>query len=338
MIASDWSRRPPITRHGLPPTLWPVIMDPRARHHGPSAPASLRRLSGGVTRWREDMFYNHVMTAPQRRPSQPPPYRRAEDRHWHPVFVVLQGTAPQHIRRQEGLGDGARPGRATISPDNPPWMRKGKLEKTYSLLHSRRRQSPPTIPSVAYVIRLRAETDQFLLSCVELSTFVKWLECLFAAIDIAAPIDDLIFTIDGRILAGREVDKGRHHDTLCPLHRAYSVPTAGPVRDASGGPPRIGPPRRFSMTNYPNLSVDPHTGKWFPEHKWSSAHDLLYAKLCYATYFSGARASPTTSSARASSGLSIGGPDGWSGFLPPTYGEVDYFGPWQVIHTENFRI
>src|SRR4051812_16887175 len=47
-----------------------------------------------------------------------------------------------------------------------------------------------------YVIRVRAETDQFLLSCVELSTLIKWLENLFAAIDVAAPIDDRDFPRD----------------------------------------------------------------------------------------------------------------------------------------------
>ncbi|EQK98085.1 PH domain-containing protein [Ophiocordyceps sinensis CO18] len=109
-------------------------------------------------------------------------------------------------------------------------------------------------------------------------------------------------------------------------------------RDASGGPPRIGPPRRFSMTNYPNLSVDPHTGKWFPEHKWSSAHDLLYAKLCYSNLLF---RSPRKSNYIISKGKQWfvdWGTGRMVRVLPPTYGEVDYFGPWQVIHTENFRI
>jgi len=41
-----------------------------------------------------------------------------------------------------------------------------------------------------YVIRVRAETDQFLLSCLGIETFVQWLQSLFAAIDLAPPLDD----------------------------------------------------------------------------------------------------------------------------------------------------
>ncbi len=46
------------------------------------------------------------------------------------------------------------------------------------------------------VIRIRAETDQFLLSCVELSTSVNWLDGIFAAISVAAPIDERDFPRD----------------------------------------------------------------------------------------------------------------------------------------------
>lgn len=41
-----------------------------------------------------------------------------------------------------------------------------------------------------YVIRVRAEADQFLLSCQKIETFVLWLQSLFAAIDLAPPLDD----------------------------------------------------------------------------------------------------------------------------------------------------
>lgn len=39
------------------------------------------------------------------------------------------------------------------------------------------------------MIRVRAETDQFLLSCFKIETFVHWLQALAAAIDIAPPLD-----------------------------------------------------------------------------------------------------------------------------------------------------
>lgn len=243
-----------------------------------------------------------------------------------------------------------------------------------------------------YVIRVRAETDQFLLSCIELSTFVRWLESLFAAIDVAAPIDDRDFPRDMSIprvqrirwfqgqspalpgfAATSEPDDRPSHardlvsDTpaLSPsqsmprssepgtVARGQQVslpPTQDPAlghtqsppqahsRNTSAPAPRFEPPRRFSVTTYPSLSIDPHTGKWFPEHKWSSAHDLLYAKLCYSNLLF---RSPRKSNYIISKGKQWyvdWGTGRMVRVLPPTYGEIDYFGPWQVIHTENFRI
>lgn len=155
----------------------------------------------------EDLRYNRIMGATQRRPSHPPPYRpsspepypdlgsrerkgarlskgkgiavvspresavddddqerleqlpnyqstvsiegvfakkheienttkRAEDRHWHTAFVTLNGTALNvyHVKKDWGWGK-TRDG-PTICPDNPPWVRRSKLEKSYSLLHA----------------------------------------------------------------------------------------------------------------------------------------------------------------------------------------------------------
>lgn len=46
---------------------------------------------------------------------------------------------------------------------------------------------------------MRLETDQFLLACVELKTFVNWLDRIFAAIDVAAPLDEREFPRDQSI-------------------------------------------------------------------------------------------------------------------------------------------
>jgi hypothetical protein len=63
--------------------------------------------------------------------------KRAEDRNWHSVYVKLQGTmlSIYHIKKDWGLGRTGRSG-PNISPDNPPWVRKGALEKSYTLLHA----------------------------------------------------------------------------------------------------------------------------------------------------------------------------------------------------------
>lgn len=62
--------------------------------------------------------------------------KRAEDRRWHTVFVRLHGTALNiyHVKKDWGWGR-SRDG-PSICPDNPPWVRISKLEKTYSLHHA----------------------------------------------------------------------------------------------------------------------------------------------------------------------------------------------------------
>lgn len=112
---------------------------------------------------------------------------------------MLHGTALNvyACHKDWGWGRTKRDG-PNISPDSPPWIRRAALERSYSLLHAdvgiaadyRKRR---------YVIRVRAETDQFLLSCIELQTHLRWLEALFAAIDVAAPIDDREFPRDQSI-------------------------------------------------------------------------------------------------------------------------------------------
>jgi len=102
--------------------------------------------------------------------------------------------------------------------------------------------------------------------------------------------------------------------------------------------PRLDPAHRLSTSSYFNAGIDPHSGKWVPEHRWTSAHDLLYAKLCYSNLL--------FRSPRKSNYIIRQGKKWYVDWttgrmvrvLPPTYGEVDYFGPWQVIHTENMRI
>lgn len=279
------------------------------------------------------------------------------------------------------------------------------------------------LPRRRYVIRVRAETDQFLLSCIELSTFNQWLEAFFAAIDLALPIDDRDFPRDMSI---PRVQRVRWYRLPSPVRRAAEseaqpanedaspsqadgadddaddvqagpscqrtlrrrstlpgeLPSlyrnndelaraspeeesnAGDVRvledddgddtdddddEADGhrihaaaeeerGPPRLDPSRRLSTSSYHNDGIDPHSGKWVPEHRWSSAHDLLYAKLCYSNLL--------FRSPRKSNFIIHQGRKwfvDWSTgrmvrVLPPAYGEVEFFGPWQVVHTENMRI
>jgi len=62
--------------------------------------------------------------------------KRAEDRRWHSVYAILTGTALNiyEVKKEWGWGRGRDgPG---VSPDNPPWLKKGKLEKSYSLQYA----------------------------------------------------------------------------------------------------------------------------------------------------------------------------------------------------------
>lgn len=62
--------------------------------------------------------------------------KRAEDRRWHNAFVELNGTALNVYTVKKDWGWGRSRDGPTICPDNPPWMKKAKLEKSYSLLHA----------------------------------------------------------------------------------------------------------------------------------------------------------------------------------------------------------
>lgn len=213
---------------------------------------------------------------------------------------------------------------------------------------------------------MRAETDQFLLSCVELPTFVRWLDSIFASINVAAPIDERDFPRDQSIprvqrirwLRGQRPQLGDNSTGFPRLNeRRQSIASsaAGSDNEEDGEDPPADAPTaeaddegpngygraahpvvgRLSTTSYPNEHVDPDTGKWVPRHMWTVTHDQLYAKLCYAVLLF---KSPRKSNYIVSKGKR------WyvdwnTGrmirVLPPAYGEVELYGPWQVITTEN---
>jgi hypothetical protein len=128
---------------------------------------------------------------------------RAQNRNWTRVYVTLQGTALTfHKCKIPGiLGTKGR-----TTPDFPAGTTKGLFLQSYNLQHADvgiaadyvKYTNLPCQPTdgllTAYrkrfVIRVRAEADQFLLSCHKIETFVLWLQSLFAAIDLAPPLDD----------------------------------------------------------------------------------------------------------------------------------------------------
>lgn len=217
---------------------------------------------------------------------------------------------------------------------------------------------------------MRAEADQFLLSCVELSSFLKWLEALFAAIDVAAPIDERDFPRDQSIpriqriqwirgeppdappsfLADADVEgegTGAAEQELGRLTALVGqnlhvedddddereVARGGRAEEPVAGPSRE-PASRLSITSYPNDEIDYLSGKWAPAHHWGPVHDMHYAKLCYSVLLF---RSPRKSNYIINRGKKwfVDWMTGRSvRVLPPEYGELD-FGPWQAVHTEN---
>ncbi|TVY85298.1 Spectrin beta chain, partial [Lachnellula suecica] len=114
---------------------------------------------------------------------------RAHDRNWYRVFVTLQGTAlTLHNYKSSGLFAKPEDGRKS-TPDLPAGAKRGSLVKSYNLQHAEVGVAADYTKK-KYVIRVRAEADQFLLSCNRIETFILWLQSLFAAIDLAPPLDD----------------------------------------------------------------------------------------------------------------------------------------------------
>ena len=63
--------------------------------------------------------------------------KRAEYRNWQMSYVVLQGTALNvyHAKKERAWFSTKSDG-PDVSPDKPPWVKKGALERSYSLLHA----------------------------------------------------------------------------------------------------------------------------------------------------------------------------------------------------------
>jgi hypothetical protein len=63
--------------------------------------------------------------------------KRAPARNWRSIFAQLEGTklSIYTIKREWGFGF-TQKSSVAAQADNPPWIRKGTLEKTYTLLHA----------------------------------------------------------------------------------------------------------------------------------------------------------------------------------------------------------
>ncbi|KAB8296917.1 hypothetical protein EYC80_002326 [Monilinia laxa] len=114
---------------------------------------------------------------------------RASDRNWYRVFATLQGTLLSFHKIKGSGVFGRERGEGKGTPDLPAGAKTGSLLASYNLLHADVGIAADYVKK-HYVIRVRAEADQFLLSCVKIETFVTWLQSLFIAIDLSMPLDE----------------------------------------------------------------------------------------------------------------------------------------------------
>ncbi|KAI9886748.1 MAG: hypothetical protein M1823_001457 [Watsoniomyces obsoletus] len=110
------------------------------------------------------------------------PFERSEARSWTEVYAVLRGTALDLHETRWSLQFGA------TGRDRPAEIRAGLLIRSYTLQYAEVGVAAD-YHKRPLVMRVRAEGEQFLLSCTDLEVFVTWIEALSTAIGIALPID-----------------------------------------------------------------------------------------------------------------------------------------------------
>ncbi|KAM0136693.1 hypothetical protein ACHAP3_004441 [Botrytis cinerea] len=114
---------------------------------------------------------------------------RASDRNWYRVYATLQGTLLTFHKAKGSGVFGLELGDRKSTPDLPAGTKRGNLLGSYNLQHAEVGIAADYVKK-HYVIRVRAEADQFLLSCVKIETFVTWLQSLFTAINLSMPLDE----------------------------------------------------------------------------------------------------------------------------------------------------
>lgn len=240
---------------------------------------------------------------------------RARDRTWRRVLVSLQGTALS-------LSACSRPFLCIPTrPDRACNVKRGALLKTYSLQHAEVGIAADYVKK-RYVIRLRVEADQFLLSCTEIETHVAWLEALNAAIGVAPPLDDRPLPEENTLPRNPRRRRRRRHAQVVGAaeagqpaeeletrreteiaHHGYttSLSTLASATSATSASTRLSSTTHSRPTTAypPHLTACRHRvdvdgdgdcdreGKWAPTHNWSATYDLVYAKRCMQTLLLG---------------------------------------------------
>ncbi|KAI5801838.1 hypothetical protein FPQ18DRAFT_250804 [Pyronema domesticum] len=113
------------------------------------------------------------------------PFDRAHRRNWKKVYLVLKGTKLEiHKPKKVPFAKGSLKGDNSMPIGYIP----GTLLESYTLQLAQV-GAATDYKKRHFVIRLRVQTQQFLLSCRTLEIFLDWLELLSAAVDLAPPLE-----------------------------------------------------------------------------------------------------------------------------------------------------
>ncbi|CUS07039.1 unnamed protein product, partial [Tuber aestivum] len=245
------------------------------------------------------------------------PFERASVRKWVKVYAVLHGTllklhrperipffsgrAPKEVDELEEKGGSS--GSHGIAGGRPPGYYPGELIRCYTLqlaevgVAADYKKRP-------FVIRLRAQTEQFLLSAKRVEVFLDWLEALSASVDLSPSLEERSLPRYQTLPRGRRRRQQQQpHPIATSITTAPTAPAtaATPATQTPLSPrsstapgsitlhcilasPQVSTPATPPtpiMTTPPN-SQQPQTppGKWSPPHILTAEANIRYARRC----------------------------------------------------------
>lgn len=109
---------------------------------------------------------------------------------WTKVYCILNNTVLE-VHRVKRTAIIAKADPLEEDPDDPTGFAPGPLIKAFTLQHAEV-GAASDYKKRSYVIRVRAETHQFLLACKTVETFFNWLEALSSGIALALPLEERV--------------------------------------------------------------------------------------------------------------------------------------------------
>ncbi|KAH8155639.1 uncharacterized protein LAJ45_00649 [Morchella importuna] len=227
----------------------------------------------------------------EHKPEMSSPFERAPKRRWGKTYAVLYGTLLTLHRPRRVPFFASAVKKARGREGRPVGHVPGEMVRSYTLQLAevgiaadyRKRH---------FVIRIRAQTEQFLLSCRTLEVFLEWLEALSAAVDLSPSLEERSLP-RYQTLPRRRRRRRRDQDattTTTPNTNTDTTTTtttpAAPERNETPSPPPLPPPRSRprAQTRLPQTDLDASasTGKWAPAQAVTAEANMRYARRCMA--------------------------------------------------------